>query len=91
MEESLFGVLLDIRQGGKYYSLHYASTGYINDLTLPIEFKEPLFATAISDSRNDDIIPHVYAISKTTISISMDETDEGAFNTNVYLLAIGIA
>lgn len=56
---------------------------------LPIALNTPLFATAISDSLNDDIIPHVYAMSKTTISISMDKVANGAWDTNVFLLVIG--
>ena len=76
-------------QGGKYYGLHYADEGRNNSLMLPIALNTPLFATAISDSLNDDIIPHVYAMSKTTISISMDKVANGAWDTNVFLLVIG--
>lgn len=78
------------KQGGKYFGLKYSGQGVINSLTLPIAFSAPLFATAISDSKNDDIIPHIYAMSTVQIDVSMDLADSAKSTPNVYLLAIGI-
>lgn len=81
--------MLGYKQGGKYYSLEYDALGKITALTLTVAFSRPIFATAISDSQNDDIVPHIYAMSETTISVSMDRIGNGPIRTNVYLLAIG--
>ena len=80
-----------INQGGKYFSLNYGETGSSEKCTLPIAFNKPLFATAIADSKNDDIIPHILAMATNAITVSMDEVDQGAHKTNIYLLAIGTA
>lgn len=87
----LGGTIPLIIQGGKYFSLNYGNAGSSEKCTLPIAFTKPLFATAISDSVNDDIIPHILGMWNDAITVSMDQVANGAWRTNIYLLAIGTA
>ena len=51
----------------------------------------PLFATAISTSQNDDIVPHIFGMNANTITVSMDLVADGGVRPTISLLAVGTA
>ena len=85
------GTIPLIIQGGKYLSLNYSGNGELNTCTLPISFSKPLFATAISTSTDDNIIPHIYAMSSRVVTVCMDQVSNGIRKPDIFLLAIGTA
>lgn len=85
----LGGTIPIIIQGGKYFSLNCGQSGSLNTCTLPIGFSKPLFATAISTSLDDNVIPHIHDMSKTNITVSMDIVPDLAASADIYLLAVG--
>lgn len=85
----LGGTIPIIIQGGKYFSLNCDKNGSLNTCTLPIGFSKPLFATAISTSLDDNIAPHIYGMSKTNITVSMDIVPDATASADIYLLAVG--
>lgn len=85
----LGGTIPIIIQGGKYFSLNCDKNGSLNTCTLPIGFSKPLFATAISTSLDDNIVPHIYGMSKTNITVTMDIVPDATASADIYLLAVG--
>lgn len=85
----LGGTVPLIIQGGKYFSLNCGQNGSLNTCTLPIGFSKPLFATAISTSLDDNVVPHIHDMSKTNITVSMDIVPNSAVSADIYLLAVG--
>ena len=77
------------RQGGKSLKLKSSGTGIITNITLPVAVSTCLFATAISTSQNDDMIPHIPTLTSTYIGVSLDQVLNSSFIPDVYFLAIG--
>ena len=85
----LGGMIPIIIQGGKYFSLNCRPSGSLNTCTLPIVFSKPLFATAISTSLDDNVVPHIHDMSKTNITVAMDVVPNSTASADIYLLAVG--
>lgn len=76
-------------QGGKFNYLPIYDLGSDAVCTLPISCSQVLFATAISNLRNDDAVIHVQSTSTNSVTLSLDGVvSDSVKYTNVNLLAL---
>lgn len=80
------------RQGGKFDHQPINGFGTTNVCTLPISCSQTvLFATAVSDSKNDDTVIHVQSMAADSVTLSLDQTASNSVGyININLLAIGL-
>ena len=88
----LGGTIPLIIQGGKFDHQQISDYGITHVYTLPISCSQTvLFATAVSDSKNDDTVIHVQSMAADSVTMSLDRTaSNDAEYININLLAIGL-